>query len=73
MQVRSIFLRHSKSASPPSRTLSQSLCKEVIMYKFIKMRYDRGEMTALEVWEKADAGKITEAQATSICGPRPEA
>ena len=41
------------------------------MYKFIKIQHDMGKLTAPQVWEKADAGAITEAQAMSICGPRP--
>ena len=41
------------------------------MYKFIKIQNELGNLTAAQVWEKADAGTITEAQAMSICGPRP--
>lgn len=41
------------------------------MYKFIRIQYELGKLTAAQVWEKADAGAITEAQAMSICGPRP--
>ena len=41
------------------------------MYKFFKIQHDMGNLTAAQVWEKADAGYITEEQAASICGPRP--
>lgn len=41
------------------------------MYKFIRIQYELGKLTAAQVWEKADAGAITEAQAMSTCGPRP--
>lgn len=41
------------------------------MFKFIKIQYELGKLTAAQVWEKGDAGTITEAQAMSICGPRP--
>lgn len=41
-------------------------------YTIIKNKYKRHEITAAQVWEYADAGKITEAQAMSICGPRPK-
>ena len=43
-----------------------------MMYTIIKAKYRRHEITAAQVWEYADAGKITEAQALSICGPRPK-
>ena len=42
-----------------------------MLYAIIKNKYKRHEITAAQVWEYADAGKITEAQAMSICGPRP--
>ncbi len=43
-----------------------------MMYAIIKAKYRRHEITAAQVWEYADDGKITEAQALSICGPRPK-
>jgi hypothetical protein len=43
-----------------------------MMYTIIKGKYKRHEITAAQVWEYADAGKITAAQAMSICGPRPK-
>ena len=43
-----------------------------MMYTIIRNKYRRHEITAALVWEYADAGKITEAQALSICGPRPK-
>lgn len=41
------------------------------MYNFIKTRYRMHKITAADVWAYADQGVITEAQAISICGPRP--
>lgn len=41
------------------------------MYTIIKNKYQAHKITAVQVWEYADAGKITEAQALLICGPRP--
>ena len=43
-----------------------------MLYTIIKNKYRRHEITAEQVWEYADAGKITEAQAMQICGPRPK-
>ena len=43
-----------------------------MMYTIIKNKYKRHEITAVQVWEYADAGKITEAQAMQTCGPRPK-
>ena len=43
-----------------------------MMYAIIKAKYRRREITAAQVWEYADDGKITEAQALLICGPRPK-
>lgn len=43
-----------------------------MMYAIIKGKYRRREITAAQVWEYADEEKITEAQAVSICGPRPK-
>ena len=43
-----------------------------MLYNIIKGKYKRHEITAAQVWEYADAGKITEAQAAQICGPRPK-
>lgn len=42
-------------------------------YQLIKNLYRMHKITATQVWEYADAGEITEAQAISICGPRPKA
>ena len=44
-----------------------------MMYAIIKGKYRRHEITAAQVWECADEGKITATQAMSICGPRPKA
>ena len=42
------------------------------MYKFIKMQYQLHAITEAQVWQMADAGRITEAQAKKITGkPRP--
>lgn len=41
-------------------------------YQLIKTMYRLHRITAAEVWAYADAGDITEAQAVSICGPRPK-
>ena len=41
------------------------------MYVIIKNWYKLGKITAADVWAYADAGKITHAQAVSICGARP--
>lgn len=43
-----------------------------MMYAIIKGKYRRHEITAAQVWEYADEGKISPAQAMSICGPRPK-
>lgn len=43
-----------------------------MIFQIIKGKYRRHEITAAQVWEYADAGKITAAQAMSICGPRPK-
>ena len=43
-----------------------------MMYTIIKNKYKRHEITAAQVWEYADEGKITTAQALQICGPRPK-
>ena len=43
-----------------------------MFYWIIRGKHQRHEMTAAQVWEKADEGKITMAQAFSICGPRPK-
>lgn len=42
------------------------------MFNLIRMQYRLRKITAADVWTKADEGIITEAQATIICGPRPE-
>lgn len=42
------------------------------MYKFIKMQYQMHAITEAKVWQMADAGRITDAQAEKITGkPRP--
>lgn len=42
------------------------------MYKFIKMQYRLHAITEGQVWQMADVGRITEAQAQKITGkPRP--
>lgn len=41
------------------------------MFTIIRNRYRMHKITAADVWAYADAGKITEAQAIQICGPRP--
>jgi hypothetical protein len=43
-----------------------------MIYAIIKGKYRRHEIAAAQVWEYADAGKITLAQAFAICGPRPK-
>ena len=43
-----------------------------MMYAIIKGKYRRHKITSAQVWEYADEGKITAAQAMSICGPRPK-
>lgn len=42
------------------------------MYNFIKIQYERHKISASKVWEYADKGVITEEEAISICGLRPE-
>lgn len=42
------------------------------MFEFFKKMYARGRMTATQVWAAADGSKITETEATVICGPRRE-
>lgn len=42
------------------------------MYNIIRMKYRAGKITAAQVWEYADSGKITAEQAVLICGPRPK-
>lgn len=42
------------------------------MYKFIKMQYKLHAITEAQVWQMADAGRITADQAEKITGkPRP--
>ncbi len=41
-------------------------------YAMIRNLYKMHRITAAQVWAYADAGDITEAQATLICGPRPK-
>ena len=43
-----------------------------MLYRIIKGKYLRGELTAAQVWAYADEGKISLAQAAEICGPRPK-
>lgn len=40
-------------------------------YQLIKTQYRLHKITAARVWEYVDDGTITEAQAITICGPRP--
>lgn len=40
-------------------------------YQLIRNMYRLHRITAAQVWEYADNGDITEAQALMICGPRP--
>ncbi len=42
------------------------------MFILIASLYRQGKLTPYEVWAKVDSGKITEGQATVICGPRPK-
>ncbi len=42
------------------------------MYNIIKTLYKLKRITAADVWAQVDAGKITEAQAITICGARPK-
>ena len=41
------------------------------MYLFLLTAYRSRRITAAQVWENADKGVITAAQAASICGPSP--
>lgn len=41
------------------------------MYNFLRTQYRFRRITAAQVWEAADNGQITAAQAMTICGPRP--
>lgn len=41
-------------------------------YQLIKTMYRLHRITAADVWACVDDGDITEAQAISICGPRPK-
>lgn len=41
-------------------------------YNLIRTQYRLHRITATDVWAYADGGTITEAEATLICGPRPE-
>lgn len=43
------------------------------MYAFIKLMYQRRQITSEQVWAYADAGKITANEALLICGPRKDA
>lgn len=42
------------------------------MYNIIRIKYRLHKITAVDVWNYVDEGKITAAQAVTICGPRPE-
>lgn len=44
-----------------------------MLFHIIKGKYRRHEITAAQVWEYVDEGKITDLQAMHICGPRPKA
>ncbi len=41
------------------------------MVRIIRTRYIMGRITAADVWGYADEGIISDAEAASICGPRP--
>ena len=41
------------------------------MFNLIKTKYRLHKITAIDVWNYADEGIITEDQAILICGPRP--
>lgn len=43
-----------------------------MMYTVIAGLYRSGKLSAADVWRYADAGKITTAQAATICGARPK-
>lgn len=42
------------------------------LYMIIKTRYKLHKITALDVWQYADEGVITDNEAVTICGPRPK-
>jgi len=42
------------------------------MYEMIKTLYRSKKLTAAQVWEKADEGKISATEAAKICGARPQ-
>ena len=43
------------------------------MYQILRMKYRAKKITAEQVWEYVDNGKITADEAVRICGPRPKA
>lgn len=42
-----------------------------MLYNIVKTKYRLHQITAADVWAYVDEGKLTHAQAVSICGPRP--
>jgi hypothetical protein len=40
-------------------------------FAVIRMQYKLHKLTAAQVWEAVEAGRITEEQAVTICGPKP--
>lgn len=41
-------------------------------FNLIRTQYRLHKITASDVWAYADSGTITSAEASLICGPRPE-
>lgn len=42
-----------------------------MFFNFIRTQYHMHKLTAAQVWEAVEAGRITEEQAVTICGPKP--
>lgn len=42
------------------------------MYRFYLTAYRLRKITAADVWQAADSGRITAAEALKICGVRPK-
>lgn len=42
-----------------------------MFFNFIRTQYRMHKLTADQVWEAVEAGRITEEQAVTICGPKP--
>lgn len=40
------------------------------MFAFVKGMYDRGQMSAAQVWAAVGKGIISEKEAVRICGPK---